>query len=353
MMERRLQAAALAALALAAAFSTLAPGWGLAANAVQRSNLKGPAVKGPADTVPSPHSVQSRSGPLKQAKTSIVEFQTAPFPYRGTPPGSVTPFLNVEQQGRRGHSTPFGRVYWEDETYSDRHVLLHLPKGFDARRPSIMIVYFHGHGATLERDVLNRQEVAAQIANSGVNAVLVAPQLAVDAADSSAGKFWEPGAFGRFVGEAAEQLAKLHGDRRSVRTFASIPVVIVAYSGGYLPAAWCATQGGLKKRLRGVVLLDALYGELDKFAAWIENDRSAFFVSAYLDSTREKNAELAQILTARNVGFSTELEKKLGRGNVVIVAGGGEEVKHRDLVTRAWVDRPLADLLKRLTGFLR
>ncbi len=150
----------------------------------------------------------------------------------------------------------------------------------------------------MKRDVLDRQEVAAQIANSGVNAVLVAPQLAVDAADSSAGKFWEPGAFGRFVGEAAEQLAKLHGDKRSVRTFASIPVVIVAYSGGYLPAAWCATRGGLKKRLKGVVLLDALYGELDKFAAWIENDRSAFFVSAYLDSTREKNAELAQILTA-------------------------------------------------------
>jgi hypothetical protein len=268
-------------------------------------------------------------------------------------PRTGQPFLNVVENGRRGHRTGTGRVYWEDETYSDGHVLIHIPKGFDIRRPSVMVVYFHGHGATLKRDVLDRQEVAAQIANSGVNAVLIAPQLAVDAADSSAGKFWEPGAFGRFVGEAAEKLAKLHGDKRSVRTFASMPVVIVAYSGGYLPAAWCATRGGLKKRLKGVVLLDALYGELDKFAAWIENDRSAFFVSAYLDSTREKNAELAQILTARNVGYTTSLDKKLGRGNVVILAGGGEEVKHRDLVTHAWVERPLADLLKRLTGFLR
>ncbi len=347
MSERRFQAAAAAALALAALFA-LEPALALAANTVQRSNLKGPT-----DNVPAPHSVQSRSGPLKQAKTAILDFQTAPFPYQGMLPGSDTPFLNVEQEGRRGHSTPFGRVYWEDETYSDDHVLLHIPKGFDIRRPSVMIVYFHGHGAILKRDVLDRQEVAAQIANSGVNAVLVAPQLAVDAADSSAGKFWEPGAFGRFVGEAAEKLALLHGDKRSVRTFASIPVVIVAYSGGYLPAAWCATRGGLKKRLKGVVLLDALYGELDKFAAWIENDRSAFFVSAYLDSTREKNAELAQILTARNVGYTTALDAKLHKGNVVILAGGGEEVKHRDLVTHAWVERPLADLLKRLTGFLR
>ncbi len=119
----------------------------------------------------------------------------------------------VPQRGggwnRRGHKTPFGRLYWEDETYSDQRVLLHIPKGFDLKKPSVMIVYFHGHGATLRRDVLRRQRVPAQITASGVNAVLVAPQLAVDAADSSAGKFWEPGAFGRFVGEAAQKLAKL------------------------------------------------------------------------------------------------------------------------------------------------
>src|SRR6185436_18306270 len=126
-------------------------------------------------------------------------------------------------------------LYWEDETYSDDRVLLHIPKGFDIRRPSVIVVFFHGHGATLERDVLRRQRVADQISRSGANAVLIAPQFAVDAADSSAGRFWEPGAFGRFMGEAAQQLGRIHGDRRTVRTFAGTPVVIVAYSGGYLP----------------------------------------------------------------------------------------------------------------------
>lgn len=56
--------------------------------------------------VPQPHQVQSRSGPLKQARTSLVAFQTAPFPYRGNVPGTGKPFLNIEQDGRRGHSTP-------------------------------------------------------------------------------------------------------------------------------------------------------------------------------------------------------------------------------------------------------
>ena len=49
----------------------------------------------------------------------------------------------------------------------------------------MIVVFFHGNGATLERDVRDRQLVPQQISDSGVNAVLLAPQLAVNAADSS------------------------------------------------------------------------------------------------------------------------------------------------------------------------
>ncbi len=311
------------------------------------------AKKGPADLeVPKPQQVISRSKPLKADKTSLVSFATAPFPFTGKMPGTNAPFLDVDEGGRKGHRTSAGRIYWADETYSDDRVLLHIPKGFDVRRPTIMIVFFHGHGATLERDVLARQRVAAQVTSSGINAVLVAPQFAVDARDSSAGKFWEPGAFGRFMGEAAEQLARLHGDPKTVRTFAASPVIFVAYSGGYLPAAWCATKGGLNKRLRGVVLLDALYGELGKFEDWIESDRSAFFVSAYLGSTQEKNAELAERLSEKEIDYSTSLDPKIHGGDVTILKGG-TGASHRSLVTRAWVDNPIEDVLRRLPGFKR
>ena len=52
------------------------------------------------------------------------------------------------------------------------------------------------------------EQVPAQITAAGVNAVLVAPQFAVNAADSSAGKFWEPNGFKRFLDEVAIQLAR-------------------------------------------------------------------------------------------------------------------------------------------------
>jgi len=306
--------------------------------------------------VPAPQQIHAPRRPVAHDRTALVPFETAPFPYDGPIAGTDKPFLNVEEDGRLGHRTPFGRLYWADETYSDDRVLLHIPKGFDLRKPSVMIVFFHGHGATLRRDVLRRQRVPAQISASGINAVLVAPQLAVDASDSSAGKFWEPGAFGRFIGEAAQKLAKLDGNPRSVRTFASMPIVIVAYSGGYLPAAWCAAKGGLMKRIRGVILLDALYGQVDKFASWISRDPSAFFVSTYLGSTERKNAELERVLADREVAFDTQLDSRLGPGSVTIFpgdTGSTTRITHRSLLTHAWVKNPLADLLRRMRQYHR
>src|SRR5436305_11286480 len=142
--------------------------------------------------------------------TTIVRPKPSSFPYRGNNPPSDTPFLNVSTDGRRGHRGPGGRVYWQDETYSDNRTLIHIPKHFDFRKPGVIVVFFHGNGATLERDVRDRQLVPQQISESGVNAVLLAPQLAVDAVDSSAGKFWQPGGFKRCMEESAERLAQLY-----------------------------------------------------------------------------------------------------------------------------------------------
>ena len=71
-----------------------------------------------------------------------------------------------------------------------------------------------------------------------------------------------------------------------------MPVVIVGYSGGFMPAAWSLEVGGLGNRVRGVFLLDAVYGELDKFASWIDNNRTGFFVSSYTRSTQRHDQEL-------------------------------------------------------------
>jgi hypothetical protein len=283
------------------------------------------------------------------AKTALVDFQTAPFPYDGKMPGSNRPFLDAGQPGHRGHTNFRGRVLWESETFSDPRVLLSIPPGFDANRPSVMVVYFHGHGANLSTDVRDRQKLPAQITASGINAVLVAPQFAVDAADSSAGKFWEPDGFKRFVDEAAKQLAELHGDPRTAQTFARMPIVIVSYSGGFGPTLAVLDHGGVKSRLRGIVLLDSLYSGIDKFANWISENRSGFFVSSYTPHTRGHNADLESILRAKSVSYGSELRHDHLAGSVTFLPAG--PISHRDFVTHAWADLPVKDILVRLDEY--
>ncbi len=118
---------------------------------------------------------------LKSDLTTLVSMKSSAFPYDGNNPASESPFLNISKGERRGHRSYSGRVYWQDETYNDSRVLTHIPENFDIRKPGVIVVFFHGNGATLERDVRDRQLVPRQITNSGVNAVLLAPQLAVDA----------------------------------------------------------------------------------------------------------------------------------------------------------------------------
>jgi hypothetical protein len=150
--------------------------------------------------------------PAREEQTTLVALKSSAFPYLGNNPRTDEPFLNISRGERRGHRGLRGRVFWQDETFNDNRVLMHVPESFDAGKPGVIVVFFHGNGATLERDVRDRQLVPQQISASGVNAVLLAPQLAVDAADSSAGKFWQPGGLKRFVTESADHLARLYGD---------------------------------------------------------------------------------------------------------------------------------------------
>jgi hypothetical protein len=295
---------------------------------------------------PAVQSIPSHIPSNASALTSLVNFETAPFPYHGSMPQSGRPFLNAGAHGHWGHVNFRGHVLWESQTFSDDRVLLHIPPGFDLKRPAVMVVFFHGHGANLAKDVSDRQRVPEQITAAGVNAVLVAPQFAVNAADSSAGKFWEPNGFKRFLDEAAVKLARKYGDPRTAFTFARMPIVIVAYSGGFGPTLSVLERGGVRSRVRGLVLLDALYGGTGKFANWIADNRSAFFVSSYTPHTTRRNIDLEHLLRKRSVPYGSQLRDSHLQGMVTFLPAGN--VSHRDFVTHAWADNPIKDILLRM-----
>lgn len=280
----------------------------------------------------------------------LVEFETSPFPFDGEIPGDGKPFLDVNTGGRRGHTSPRGGVQWEDRTYKDRRALLYIPPTFDIKRPAAIVLFFHGNQVVLERDVRRRQQVPRQLLESRINAVLIAPQFAVDALDSSAGHFWESGRLAAFLAEAGARLAEVYGDASTEKTFANMPVVIVAYSGGYLPAAFSLARGGAEERIRGVILLDALYGEIDKFAAFVaKRSASTFFFSAFSKSTSSENAQLQRLITETGLGVEKKLPAKLNAGRIAFHSAG--DVVHNDFVTQAWTKDPLKVMLARVSEF--
>ena len=128
--------------------------------------------------------------------------------------------------------------------------------------------------------------------------------------------------------------------------------MIAAYSGGYHPAAFILQRGRVDDRLRGLVLLDAPFGDFEKFADWLARRPPAFFVSAFGKAARDENVVLQRLLTERGVRFQNTLPANLARGSVAFIAAN-DEVKHEDFVTEAWVNDPLKVVLRRIAGFSR
>jgi len=98
-----------------------------------------------------------------------------------------------------------------------------------------------------------------------------------------------------------------------------------------------------------VFLLDAVYGELDKFESWIVNNRTGFFVSAYTRSTKRHEIELMAMLKEKGIAISEDIDGPLRPGSVVFVETP-EGVTHRDYVTRAWTNNPLKDVLVKMAA---
>jgi hypothetical protein len=125
-----------------------------------------------------------------------------------------------------------------------------------------------------------------------------------------------------------------------------MPIVIVAYSGGFAPTLSVLERGGVRSRVRGLVLLDALYGGTGKFANWIADNRSTFFVSSYTPHTTHRNIDLEHLLRKRSVQYSSKLRDGHLQGMVTFLPAG--DISHRDFVTHAWADNPIKDILQRM-----
>lgn len=187
--------------------------------------------------------------------------------------------------------------------------VVHVPEGFDAGTPLHIVVLLHGWSCCAASFVGSAPCSPADPASrgwgvarfhdrAGTNSVLVAPQLALLARDSSPGRFAEPGFFRAWLAEVlAGPLAERLGARRGPDDVGS--VTLVAHSAGYQTALAILEHGEVP--IASVVLLDALYSGTERFAGWLAagTGRKVVSVHTRLRSTARQSALLARLVRAR------------------------------------------------------
>lgn len=281
----------------------------------------------------------------------IARLKTAPFPLRRNDDGTGRPFFTEkdEDTGKPVHVTAEGRRYTEADAYFDPSVLFHVPRHFDRKRPFRIVVYFHGHESVLEEDVVRMSGLTKQVDRSDTNAVLIAPQLAYAAVDAHPGKLIRPGALARMLDEAGGILGRAMGGDFE-RRIAHAPVVLVAFSAGYLPLvrALSREDGGdrLVDRIEGVVLLDAIYGDIARLDRWLEARQGrVFLVGLYGRSSRRWTSRLFERWEDRNLESLRHLPDRIGPGTVAIARVW---TKHPAIINDGPPRDPVAAILSRL-----
>jgi hypothetical protein len=147
--------------------------------------------------------------------------------------------------------------------YDDSSVLMVVPRGFKAGSKVDLVFWFHGWHNNIDT-ALRFYGLARQFAASGVNAILVLPEAARQAADSYAGKLGQEGDFKLLIKDVVAELVK-RGVVLPGTT--SGHVIVGGHSGGYVAIADILAKGG--RPVDEVWLFDALYGHVDDFMDWI------------------------------------------------------------------------------------
>jgi hypothetical protein len=215
--------------------------------------------------------------------------------------------------------------------------LVHVPPGFDRGRPLDVVVYFRGWSSCVSAVAGEERAacrpggpthraslLAQQFDRANVNALLVLPELRVEQATGDPGRLGRANGLREFLDELlGDKMAPLLGGGRSAGSVRRL--ILAAHSGGYWATASCLARGGVPASQ--VWLYDALYGELDEFAAFGRQCLSGAtpgmrLLSVYATgSPRDNSLDLARRLRRGAFGANVVLRDELDAPTAPDLAG--------------------------------
>lgn len=226
------------------------------------------------------------------------DWQTKPYGLVTMVPMTTAPYPH---ESRLKGLTRDSTFYSFEEHYNNSTVAIIVPENYHPVTKINVIVHFHGHMQDLDR-VLNVYQLGEQLNASGKNAILVIPQGPVKVADSTFGKLDTKNGFKNFMTEFLELAARDTIINPKKRKLEIRNIILTAHSGGYYTVGQILDQGGLTKKIKEVYLLDASYGQLEKYASWIKRYRHRF-ISIFTEHLADNNVDLMAQLEKLNIPY--------------------------------------------------
>ncbi len=197
-----------------------------------------------------------------------------------TPQFSTAPFPHPKRLN--GHT--YGKlVFPADKHYSDSSVAIFIPKGFKQTKNIDLVIYFHGWNNNID-SACAQFKLIEQFAESNKNALFVFPEGPKDAPDSFGGRLEEKDGLNNLVNDVLNYLI----EKKKISQSKVGKIILAGHSGAYRVISFCLMRGGLTKNISDVILFDALYGQTEKYAYWIDHYQGRF-INIYTDSGGTKN----------------------------------------------------------------
>jgi hypothetical protein len=225
-------------------------------------------------------------------KLGIAHIANAPFPDESRKEGFKTESETIPYTGH----------------YDDNAVAIAIPKHFNPGNKIQFIVLFHGHLNQVDLFMLD-SDLAKVVCESGCNAILVAPEVAKNVADSGGGKMEKPGGFARMM---YELMANLKQDKQIPGKAQIGKIIVGGFSGGYRPTAFVLHCGKMNDHIQEVWLLDAAYDFLDYLSEPFVSPKSKKTLRAiFTDHLAMEHLQIMNNLSKRRVHYAVVVDEEL------------------------------------------
>ncbi len=175
------------------------------------------------------------------------------------------------------------KIFNKQEHYSDSSVAVFIPKGFKQTSKTNIVVYFHGWNNNID-SASAQFNLIEQFTESNKNAIFVFPEGPKNASDSFGGKLEDKNGLKNLLDDVLLYLF----NKGKIANKNIGDIILAGHSGAYRVIAFSLLHGGVTKNISDVILFDALYAEIEKYAYWIDHSKGRF-INIYTDSGGTKN----------------------------------------------------------------